>query len=66
MNFAISLEPDQAHQNVGSDLDLSCFDTVMVFLKDFLTKFILEKISRQSKMHAKLPSMQRVDMPKNK
>ena len=33
ITFANSLDPDQARQNVGPDLDLNCL-TVMVFLKE--------------------------------
>ena len=33
INFANSLDPDQARQNVGHDLDPNCL-TLMVFLKE--------------------------------
>ena len=42
------MNPDQARQNVGPDLDTNCL-TLMVFLKDFLKEFILKKKSRQKK-----------------
>ena len=45
VTFANSLDPDQAQQNVGPDLDLNCL-TLMVFLKDFFEKMILKKVSR--------------------
>ena len=32
--YAISLEPDQALQNVRPDLDPNCFNTLDVFLKE--------------------------------
>ena len=32
-----SLDPDQARQNVGPDLDPNCL-TLMVFLKEFIEK----------------------------
>ena len=37
ITFANSLDPDQARQNVGPDLDPNCL-TLMVFLKDFFEK----------------------------
>ena len=43
------------------DLDLNCLDTLIVFLKEFLKKSILKKVSRQQQMHGKLPSMQRIN-----
>ena len=35
--FANSLDPDQALQNIGPDLDPNCL-TLMVFLKEFFEK----------------------------
>ena len=35
ITFANSLDPGQARQNVGPDLDPNCL-TLMVFLKEFL------------------------------
>ena len=35
MTFANSLDPDQARHFVMPDLDPFCFDTQMVFLKEF-------------------------------
>ena len=49
ITFANSLELDQARQNVGPDQDPNCFDTLMVFLKEFLKKVDFEKISRRQK-----------------
>ena len=36
--FVYSLDPDQARQNVGPNLDRKMFDTLMVFLKEFFEK----------------------------
>ena len=58
ITFANSLDPDQARQNIGPDLDLNCL-TMMVFLKEFFEKVYFEKISKN---HEKLPCRQRVDM----
>ena len=62
ISFVNSLDPDQARQNVGPDLDPNSFDTLMVFLKDFFEKVNLKKKKKtqMTKKHAKLPSMQRV------
>ena len=60
ITFANSLDPDQAQQNVGPDLDPS-YLTQMVFLKDFLEKVYFKK-NPQTKKHAKLPRMQKVKM----
>ena len=38
-----SLDPDQAQQNVGPDLDPK-IDTLMMFLKEFFEKVDFEKI----------------------
>ena len=40
INFANSLNPDQARQNVGPDLDSKC---LTLFLRDFLKKVNIEK-----------------------
>ena len=49
---AMNLDPDQAQQHVGSDLDPNIL-TLMVFLKEiFEKKKILIEISRQTKKHA--------------
>ena len=58
-NLANSLEPDQARQNVGPDLDPTCL-TLMVFLI-FFRKKVGEKIQQTTKMYPKLPSRQRVN-----
>ena len=34
--FSNSLDPDQDRQNVGPELDPNLFDTLIVFLKEFL------------------------------
>ena len=54
MTFLNSLDPDQAQQNVGPDLDSN-----YLIVKEFMIKMILKQI-RQQKMHVKLPSMHRV------
>ena len=49
ITFANSLDPDQARQNVGPDLDPNCL-TLMVFLKDcFLKKKKLKKKKKKKK-----------------
>ena len=59
MTFANGLDPDQARQKVGPNLDPNG-STLMVFIKYFLPKmFVLKKVSRRQK-HAKLPSRQRI------
>ena len=58
INFANSLDPNQAGQNDGLDMDSNCL-LMMVFMEDILKKVLFEKISRRQK-HAKLPSMLRV------
>ena len=59
ITYANSLEPDQAWQNVGPDLDPDCL-TLMVFLKDFFERVDLEKNQLTTKTHTKLPRRQRV------
>ena len=39
------------------------FDTLIIFLKEFLKKVDFEKKQQRRKKHAKLPSMQRIKMP---
>ena len=51
ITLANSLDPDQARQHVGPDLDPKLFDTLMVFLKEFFEKVDFEKISRREKKH---------------
>ena len=38
ITFANSLDPDQARHSVGPDLGSNCFNTLMVFLKEFFQK----------------------------
>ena len=38
LTFANKLDPDQVKQNIWRNLGPNCFDTVTVFLKDFLKK----------------------------
>ena len=61
ITFANSLNPDKARQNGRSESKL--FDTLMVFLKDFLKKVNYKKKKKKKKStddkkHTKLPSMQ--------
>ena len=49
MTFVNSLEPDQARQHIGPDLDPNCL-TLMVFLKEIIEKVDFEKkISKRQK-----------------
>ena len=50
ITIANSLDPDQAQQNVGPDLDPICLKTLTVFLKDFFEKVNFEKISCQHRV----------------
>ena len=52
ITFANSLDPDQARQNVGPDLDPNCL-TLMVFLKEFFEKDDFEKKYQQMSKHMK-------------
>ena len=54
LTFASSLDPDQAQQNVGPDLDPNLFDTLMVFLKDFFEKVNLKKNPQMTKKACKI------------
>ena len=49
ITFANSLDPDQARQNIGPDLDLNCL-TLMVFLKEFFEKFTLKNQQKSWKI----------------
>ena len=51
INFANSLDPDQARQKVGPDLDPNGL-TLMVFLKELLKKGVFGK-NQQTTMYAK-------------
>ena len=46
---ALRLDPDQARQNVGSDLDPNCL-TLMVFLKEFCENVNFEKNHQMTKI----------------
>ena len=48
INFANTLDPDQARHIVGPDLGPNCF-TQMSFLKEFFENVNFVKISRQQK-----------------
>ena len=52
--YANSLDPDQAQQNVGPNLD-QLFDTLMVFLKDFFEK-VKKIIHRRQKSMQNYPA----------
>ena len=56
ITFANSLEPDQAWQNVGPDLDPNCLTSWWYSLNKFLKK----KNQQKTKSMQKWPSMQRV------
>ena len=60
ITIAVSLDPNQARQNVWPDLDPNCL-TLMVFPKEFFKKVDFEKNLQVTRRHAKLPSMQRVN-----
>ena len=53
VTFANSLNPDQARQYIGSDLD-----PLNVFLKDFFLKVDFEENQQTIEKHAKFPSKQ--------
>ena len=53
------LDPDQARQNVGPDLDQKMLDILMVIPKEFFENVNFERKSANDKTYAKLPSMQR-------
>ena len=63
------MDPDQAGQNVGSDLDHNCLTLLSYFGFFFWKKLMLKSISAKSadnknfrsKMTRGLPSMQRVE-----
>ena len=60
ITFANSLDPDQARQNIGPDLDPNCLTLWWYSWKIFFKKDNLKKQNPQTtKKHAKLPSMQR-------
>ena len=56
-----SLNPDQARQKVGPDLDPNCLTLWWYFWKNSLKMLIFEKSADDRKNHAKLPSMQQVN-----
>ena len=63
MTYVNSLAPDQARQNVGSDLDPNSL-TLVVFLKDSFEKINFEKKSAVRKAnHEILPIIQSVKKP---
>ena len=61
ITFANSLDPDQAIQNVPSDLDPCCL-TLIVFLKEFFEYIDFENKMQTTKKHAKSPGRQRMKM----
>ena len=61
ITFANSLYQDQARNNAGPGPDPKLLDTLMVVLKEFLSKnIILKKFWQTTKNQANLPSMQMV------
>ena len=48
--FANSLNPDQAQQNVGPDLNWKLYNTLMVCMKEIFQKVDIQKNSRQQKL----------------
>ena len=60
ITLANRLDPDQARQNVKSDLDPNCLTLWWYSWKNFLKKLLLKKSPQTTKWHAKLPNMQRV------
>ena len=58
ITFAISLDPDQARQSVGPDLDPNRLTLWWYSWKNFSKKTILKKNQQTTKKHDKLPSMQ--------
>ena len=60
ITFANSLDPDQARQNVGPDLDPNYLTLWWYSWKICFWKKFKKNILRRQKKHAKLPSMQRV------
>ena len=52
ITFAHILDPDQGHQNVGTDLDQNCW-ILMQFLKAFFDKFDFEKKTADDKKHSR-------------
>ena len=59
-NLCKQFGPRSGLTNVEPDLDPNCFDTLMVFLKEFLKKVDFEKNRHTTKKYAKIPSRQRV------
>ena len=53
MAFASSLDPDQARQNVGPDLDPNCL-TLMLFLQDFFWEKSKKKNQQVTNYHEKI------------
>ena len=53
ITFANSLDPDQARQNVGPDLDPNCL-TLMVFRKEFFEEVNFRKKSIDDKKASKI------------
>ena len=61
ITFANSLDPDQAWQNVGPDMDPNCLTLWWNSWKIFWKIHLKKKKSTRQKKHAKLPNMQRVN-----
>ena len=61
ITFANSVDPDQAWQNVRSDLDPNCLTFWWYSRKIFFEKVNFLKNPQTTEKHAKLPSMQRIN-----
>ena len=64
MTFTNSLDQDLDHLNIDPYYGFKSFDTLIVFLKFFLKKLILKKVSRRQQNHENLPSMRRANLLK--
>ena len=56
ITFANNLDPDQARQNVGPDLDPICLTLLWYSWKNFSKNLILKKISRRQKSMQNFPA----------
>ena len=63
ITFANSLDPDQAWQNVGPDLDPNCLTLCWYSWKMFLEKFIKKKKSTDYKKACKITQHAELKVP---
>ena len=54
--FANSLDPDQAQQDVGPDLDPICLTVIRYSGKNIFKLLIFKKSADRQKKHTKLPN----------